>query len=242
MRNASTSDQVRTKNEGPKHAIRLVKFLVRFVDASRRKLLCDFPASGTHAAAGGSSSSSSFGSVAFGTGAALASGSGLASGDFASADLLVIVVDVLAGDADFAAGGDFFAAGTADDFVPAPAGFGAAALDPTVPAFDGAAFDAGAFPATRYLRILSKRFGPMPRTASKSSTLLNGPYDLRICKILSAVAGPIPGTCCNCSDVAVFKLTGAAGGFFFAAVTTEQNSRQATRGTTIERRRRNMAH
>jgi hypothetical protein len=57
----------------------------------------------------------------------------------------------------------------------------------------------------------------MPRIASKSSTLLNAPYGFRICKILSAVAGPIPGTNCNSSEVAVFKLTGAAGGFFLAA-------------------------
>ena len=51
--------------------------------------------------------------------------------------------------------------------------------------------------------------------ASKSSTLLNGPYDFRICKIFSAVAGPIPGTCSNSSDVAVLMLTGFDGGFFF---------------------------
>ena len=51
--------------------------------------------------------------------------------------------------------------------------------------------------------------------ASKSSTLLNAPYDLRICKIFSAVAGPIPGTCCNSSDVAVLMFTGLGGGFFF---------------------------
>jgi hypothetical protein len=57
----------------------------------------------------------------------------------------------------------------------------------------------------------------MPRIARKSSTLLNAPYDLRICKILSAVTGPIPGTCCNCSEVAVFRLTGASGGFLFAS-------------------------
>jgi hypothetical protein len=69
----------------------------------------------------------------------------------------------------------------------------------------------------RYLRIFSRRLGPMPRTARKSSTLLNAPYDLRICKILSAVTGPIPGTSCNSSDVAVFRLIGAGGGFFFAA-------------------------
>jgi hypothetical protein len=72
-------------------------------------------------------------------------------------------------------------------------------------------------PATRYFRIFSSRLAPMPRIANKSSTLLNAPYDLRICKILSAVAGPIPGTNCNSSDVAVFKLIGAGGGFFLAA-------------------------
>jgi len=59
----------------------------------------------------------------------------------------------------------------------------------------------------------------MPLMARKSSTLLNGPYDLRICRIFSAVTGPIPGTCCSSSDVAVFKLIGAAGGFLFAART-----------------------
>jgi hypothetical protein len=74
-----------------------------------------------------------------------------------------------------------------------------------------------ALPTVRYLRIFSSRFGPIPRTARKSSTLLNAPYDLRICKILSAVTGPIPGTNCNSSDVAVFKLTGAGGGFLFAS-------------------------
>jgi hypothetical protein len=73
-----------------------------------------------------------------------------------------------------------------------------------------------ALPTVKYLRIFSRRFGPMPRMAVKSSTLLNAPYDLRICKILSAVTGPIPGTNCNSSEVAVFKLTGAGGGFLFA--------------------------
>ena len=83
------------------------------------------------------------------------------------------------------------------------------------PVADG--FFAGAvFPATRYLRIFSSRCGPMPRIALRSSTLLNAPYALRICRIFSAVTGPIPGTCCNSSDVAVFKLIGAAGGFFLA--------------------------
>ena len=79
----------------------------------------------------------------------------------------------------------------------------------------GFAADA-ALPTVKYLRIFSRRFGPMPRMALKSSTLLNAPYDLRICKIFSAVTGPMPGTNCNSSEVAVFKLTGAAGGFLFA--------------------------
>jgi hypothetical protein len=78
-----------------------------------------------------------------------------------------------------------------------------------------AGFVAAGFPTIRYLRIFSRRFGPRPRMASKSSTLLNAPYDLRICRIFSAVAGPIPGTCCNSSDVAVLMFTGFAGGFFF---------------------------
>src|SRR6266404_7813943 len=76
-------------------------------------------------------------------------------------------------------------------------------------------FEAVGFPTVKYLRIFSRRFAPSPRIASKSSTLLNGPYVLRICKILPAVAGPIPGTCCSCSEVAVFRFTGRSGGFFF---------------------------
>ena len=90
--------------------------------------------------------------------------------------------------------------------------------------------DAGgvvAFPTVRYLRIFSRRLGPMPRIALKSSTLLNAPYDLRICKIFSAVTGPIPGTNCSSSDVAVFRLIGAVGGFFFAT-SPEQTAQHAT--------------
>jgi hypothetical protein len=83
----------------------------------------------------------------------------------------------------------------------------------------GATFFEFVFPAIKYLRIFSRRFGPSPRIASKSSTLLNAPYDFRICKIFSAVAGPIPGTCCNSSDVAVLMFTGRTGGFFFPAST-----------------------
>jgi hypothetical protein len=47
------------------------------------------------------------------------------------------------------------------------------------------------FPTVKYLRILSRRFLPMPLMAGRSCTLLNEPHDLRICKIFSAVAGPI---------------------------------------------------
>src|SRR5881628_1663340 len=81
-----------------------------------------------------------------------------------------------------------------------------------------------AFPTVRYLRILSRRFLPMPRMASKSSTLLNAPYDLRICKIFSAVAGPIPGTFWSSSEVAVFRFTGFSGGFFFAGNSAAENT------------------
>ncbi len=105
--------------------------------------------------------------------------------------------------------GDFSAAGV--DLARGVAGFAAAGF--AVPCGD---FGAAAFPTVKYLRIFSRRFGPSPRIASKSSTLLNAPYDLRICTIFSAVAGPIPGTCCNSSDVAVLMFTGLAGGFFFA--------------------------
>jgi hypothetical protein len=83
----------------------------------------------------------------------------------------------------------------------------------------GDAFLELVFPATKYLRIFASRFGPSPRIASKSSTLLNAPYDFRICKIFSAVAGPIPGTSCSSSDVAALIFTGCDGGFFFPAST-----------------------
>src|SRR6266436_3056135 len=94
-------------------------------------------------------------------------------------------------------------------------------------------FDAAGFPTVKYLRIFSRRFAPSPRIASKSSTLLNGPYVLRICKILPAVAGPIPGTCCNCSEFAVLRLTGRSGGFFFVASELWENRKPKTR---MERR------
>ena len=85
---------------------------------------------------------------------------------------------------------------------------------------------AAGFPTVKYLRILSKRFLPIPRIASKSSTLLNAPYDFRICKIFSAVAGPMPGTCCNSSEVAVLMFTGRSGGFFVAAVDAPMKRRK----------------
>ncbi len=83
-------------------------------------------------------------------------------------------------------------------------------------AMGSAFFCEATFPTVKYLRIFSSRFGPMPLMARKSSTLLNSPYDLRICKIFSAVTGPIPGTSCNSSEFAVLILIGAGGGFFLA--------------------------
>src|SRR6266568_2069971 len=109
---------------------------------------------------------------------------------------------------------------------------GLAAAGFAVPCGD---FGATAFPTVKYLRIFSRRFGPSPRIASKSSTLLNAPYDLRICKIFSAVAGPMPGTCCNSCDVAVLMFTGFAGGFFFPASTDPEMIRPRKR---IEERNR----
>ncbi len=104
----------------------------------------------------------------------------------------------------------------------------------------GAFADGAGLPATRYLRIFSRRFGPSPRIASKSSTLLNAPYDLRICKIFSAVAGPIPGTCCSSSEVAVLMFTGFAGGFFLAIAPVPKR-RHRIRGMRIVRDRHVMA-
>ncbi len=104
----------------------------------------------------------------------------------------------------------------------------------------GGAFLELAFPATKYLRIFSSRFGPSPRIASKSSTLLNAPYDLRICKIFPAVAGPIPGTSCSSSEVAALIFTGVAGGFFLANA-HGQSSRQKIRGTRDANDRHAMA-
>ena len=91
----------------------------------------------------------------------------------------------------------------------------------------GVLLAAAGFPTVKYLRILSRRFLPIPRIASKSSTLLNAPYDLRICRIFSAVAGPMPGTCCSSSEVAVLMFTGLNGGFFVAAADASANKTRA---------------
>jgi len=92
-------------------------------------------------------------------------------------------------------------------------------------------FCEAAFPTVKYLRIFSSLLGPMPRIARKSSTLLNGPYDFRICKIFSAVTGPIPGTSCSSSEFAVLMLTGATGGFFLAKSGTGNREQMANRKT-----------
>jgi len=105
-------------------------------------------------------------------------------------------------------------------------------------------FGAAGFPTVKYLRIFSRRFAPSPRMASKSSTLLNAPYDLRICKIFSAVAGPIPGTCCSSSDVAALMFTGFNGGFFFAPRTAGEQiklRKRKRRENRDEKDRRAMA-
>jgi len=108
------------------------------------------------------------------------------------------------------------------------------------PAADAFGIVPGDFPATRYLCIFSKRFGTRPRIASKSSTLLNAPYDLRICRILSAVAGPMPGTCCNCAEL---MLIGCAGGFFdVAATVTTHSSSAATTDSGMHTRERRGAN
>ena len=65
-------------------------------------------------------------------------------------------------------------------------------MDGAVPLLVG--FFGATDPTVMYLRIFLIRSGPMPLIARKSSTLLRGPYDLRIFRILSAVDGPIPGT------------------------------------------------
>jgi hypothetical protein len=82
----------------------------------------------------------------------------------------------------------------------------------------------GAFPTVKYFRIFSILFGPIPLIASRSSTLLNAPFDFLICRILSAVEGPIPGTNCSSALVAVFKFTGCAGGFFLARTALAQHT------------------
>ncbi len=102
-----------------------------------------------------------------------------------------------------------------------------------------AGFVAAGLPTVKYLRIFSRRLGPRPRIASKSSTLLNAPYDFRIRTIFSAVAGPIPGTSCNSSDVAVLMFTGFAGGFFFPPETAGKQTKLRERKRRENRDKQN---
>jgi len=56
-------------------------------------------------------------------------------------------------------------------------------------------FGATLLPMVMYLRIFYMRFGPMPLIARKSS--LKAPSICCIFRILPAIEGPIPGTCCS---------------------------------------------
>jgi hypothetical protein len=103
-------------------------------------------------------------------------------------------------------------------------------------------FGAGAFPTVRYLRIFSTRFCPRPRIASKSSTLLNVPFDLRICKIFSAITDPIPGTVWSTSEEAVLMLTGFSGGFFSAKLSSEKQKKIRPRKRRMRGGRRSPRH
>src|SRR5205823_1940560 len=90
---------------------------------------------------------------------------------------------------------------------------------------DGVAgFPAASFPTVKYLHIFSRRFDPSPRIASKSSTLLKAPHDLRICKILSAVAGPLPPHHLQFFRGRRIEFTGLAGCFSFPRPRTRQGS------------------
>lgn len=111
----------------------------------------------------------------------------------------------------------------ADGFAAAVFAGGDFACTGAVCALVGGVLVCGAFPTVRYFRIFSSLLGPIPLIASKSSTLLNAPYDFRISRILSAVEGPIPGTCCNSAALAEFKLMGCAGGFFLARAALAQH-------------------
>ena len=107
---------------------------------------------------GSSSETSGF---AFATGTAAAGGDGLTVEVFAAVEALAAVEAFGAADIfGEAAGGGFFA----DE----PVGDGELAAE--VAGFFGADF-----PATRYFRIFSNFFGPIPRIAKRSLTLLNGP-------------------------------------------------------------------
>jgi hypothetical protein len=113
-------------------------------------------------------------------------------------------------------------------------------LAPLLAAF----FRATDLPTVTCWRIFSRRFGPMPLLARKSSTPVNWPYDLRIFTNLSAFNGPMPGTCCNSSAVAVFRFTGCSSRFLLACETgtpskiiISAGNNVAAKGTTHPARR-----
>ena len=69
-------------------------------------------------------------------------------------------------------------------------------------------------PTVRYFLIFSRRFGPIPRMAIRSLTLLKAPSDLRICRIFAAVDGPMPGTSCSWGGVRGVDVDGLREWFF----------------------------
>ena len=60
-------------------------------------------------------------------------------------------------------------------------------------------------------RSCSRRAGPIPGTASSSSTEVNAPCSSRKSRIFCAVDGPTPGSASSCSSVAVFRCSRSGG-------------------------------
>jgi hypothetical protein len=78
--------------------------------------------------------------------------------------------------------------------------------------------------------IWVRRYRDSGSSSSSTGRVVSGAPEsvaLRICRILSAVAGPMPGTCCSSSDVAELRLTGFRGGFFVVAEAPAANNRAA---------------
>src|SRR6266849_2632870 len=98
----------------------------------------------------------------------------------------------------------------------------------------------------RHRAVLLPRQHPQPRHSERSEESLLwfvlGVLDfptvryLRILRIFSAVAGPIPGTCCSSADVAVLMFTGCGGGFFVVAETATPRERQQRSAASAIRR------